>query len=113
MLRLAKPWADGDVTRGEWLRPNWSCSVQAWRGHRLPPAAQRLPGGSTQRRTKCQPSMKRKGISPSARARLPALGRAPARSPHAARIAQGSLPGEPEMMTMIMAISVSGRNGIS
>lgn len=50
-LRLAKPWADGDAAPepgGDWLQPNWSCSVHAWRGHRLAAASHLGP----RRRTK-------------------------------------------------------------
>lgn len=89
-LRLAKPWADGDVTRSPAVS---GCSQT---GHALsrhgvaiawqpphtsaPAAAQRLRGGSIQRPTKCQPSMKCEGISPRAQRGLPARTRAPARS---------------------------------
>lgn len=75
-LRLDEPWADGDVT------PSPAVTGCSQTGHALsthgaaigwrPPhtsaaaAAQRLQGGSIQRRTKRQPSMKLKGISPSA-----------------------------------------------
>lgn len=113
-LRLAKPWADGDVTRSPAVS---GCSQTghalsrhgvaiAWRPPHTsaPAAAQRLRGGSIGRRTKCQPSMKWKGISPSAQGWLPALARAPARSSHASWLTQGSLPGAADM---VMAIIIS------
>lgn len=73
-LRLAELWADGDVTpspavtgcsqTGHALSTH-GAGIGWWPPHASDPAAaQRLRGGSIQQRTKLQPSMKLKGISP-------------------------------------------------
>lgn len=122
-LRLAEPWADGDVTpsvavtgcgqTGHALSTHGAAIGPAAASHLGPPAAaQRLRGGSAQRRTKRQPSVKRKGISPIGTAVAPSP--SPECLPGAGglpRVGQGHPPGAAETMMMVIIV-ISRWNGI-